>query len=67
MTKIKKVFAILIASIIAVLSTNPVFSAENESSVSVVNTVGIGNVHIEINQFDIVNGKRQTIASNPTI
>lgn len=56
-----------IAIIVTLLSVYPAFSAENESSVTVINTVGIGNIHIKINQFDIVNGERKAIASNPTV
>ena len=49
-----------------VFSITPVFAEENHT-VSVINTVGLGNVHIAINQYDIVDNQKVSIAENPTV
>ena len=48
-----------------VFSITPVFAEENHT-VSVINTVGLGNVHIAINQYDIIDNQKVSIAENPT-
>lgn len=49
-----------------VFSITPVFAEENHT-VSVINTVGLGNVHIAINQYDIIDNQKVSIAENPTV
>ena len=60
--------AVLAAFLVAAISVFPAFSAEDSShTISVVNTVGINNIHIEINQYDVVDGQRKEINPNPTV
>lgn len=66
--KYKRILAIFVAVLIAVMSVYPVFAQGTDShSISVVNTVGLDNVHIAINQYDIVDGEHREIAANPIV
>ena len=68
MTKIKKVLAVLVALLLVTLSAYPAIAQETDShSVTVINTVGMNNVHIAINQYDIVNGEKSEISPNPIV
>lgn len=68
--KYKRMVVVIAALFVVVISAFPVFAAEEENhsdSISVINTVGLNNIHIAINQQDIVNGERVDIAINPTV
>lgn len=68
MCRFKRLTAVLTALIIIALSTCPAFAADNQQdTISVINTVGLNNIHIEIKEYDIVDGERQEIAQNPTV
>ena len=68
MTKQKRIFVALAALLLVVFSVLPVFAQKTEShSVTVINTVGLNNVHIAINQYDIVNGEKSELSTNPLV
>lgn len=60
--------AVASALFMVALSAFPAFAAESHSdTISVINTVGLDNIHIEINQYDIKDSLRVPIEENPVV